>query len=192
MPNRPEIPEPEYAAIAQAVATDIGARLVQARHDRGWMQEDVAAILGRSAQWVADIEKGRLVPRADILVALCAALETDVRWVLLGGVPEAASEFVSRVSSLEARLDERAQNTILALARYEASATRQLRVEGEKAKPQAFIFNDADESAAYSAGADPDAQAIADARAESARLSDAEDADSEQDDEEQRRRRRRG
>lgn len=68
----------------------IGARIQAIRERQGKSRPVVAGLVGRSAQWLKDIERGRrLPPRWEMLTALAAVFHVDVT-TLTGSAPIAA------------------------------------------------------------------------------------------------------
>src|SRR5690606_691755 len=57
----------------------IGARIQAIRERQGKARPVIAGLVGRSPQWLKDVERGRrLPPRWDMLVALADVLHVDV------------------------------------------------------------------------------------------------------------------
>lgn len=68
----------------------IGARIQAIRERQGKSRPVIANLVGRSAQWLKDVERGRrLPPRWDMLVSLANVLHVDVT-TLTGSAPIAA------------------------------------------------------------------------------------------------------
>lgn len=68
----------------------IGARIQAIRERRGKSRPVTANLVGRSAQWLKDVERGRrLPPRWDMLVSLADVLHVDIT-TLTGSAPIAA------------------------------------------------------------------------------------------------------
>lgn len=68
----------------------IGARIQAIRERQGKSRPVIANLVGRSAQWLKDVERGRrLPPRWDMLVSLADVLHVDVT-TLTGSAPIAA------------------------------------------------------------------------------------------------------
>lgn len=64
-------------------SNSIGARLQQARRERGYSQEGLAELAGISASYIAKLEQDRAVsPSMRVLYKLCAALGVNASWLL--------------------------------------------------------------------------------------------------------------
>ena len=64
-------PEPLWRAV-------LGARLRQARHDRGLTLVDAADRAGISPQYLSEVERGRKDPSSEIVAAVAGALDSSV------------------------------------------------------------------------------------------------------------------
>lgn len=66
----------------------LALRFFQAREARGLTQRELAARVGMSQQWAADIESGKMAPSAHRARQLAAELGVTVEWLLLGETDE--------------------------------------------------------------------------------------------------------
>lgn len=120
VPRRSAAPEGDGAEAASEIAAGIAVRVDSAREQSRLALADVGAAVGRTRQWVSDIEAGRVIPRADHLALLAEVLGVDAGWLLLG--ERSDTDFVAAMRALEPRLDDRGRRTVLTLARAEAEA----------------------------------------------------------------------
>lgn len=65
----------------------LGHRIRTARRDRGLSAAEVAVSITRSVHTVYLWEQGKSMPTVPDVVALCAILGCDVRWLLTGAEP---------------------------------------------------------------------------------------------------------
>lgn len=56
--------------------TGIGNRIRAARERRGWRIRDLSTVLDTSESYVSNVERGKIVPGSDKLLAFARALET--------------------------------------------------------------------------------------------------------------------
>lgn len=63
----------------QEFATEIGARVREARHALGLPQEDLALVANVSRRTIVSIEQGKSTTRLDVLVAVLDAVGLDLR-----------------------------------------------------------------------------------------------------------------
>ena len=62
----------------------LGDRLKQIRKEKGLTQQALAAVLGTSASYVSDIEKGKKMPGSEFLITLKRNLGLNIDWLLAG------------------------------------------------------------------------------------------------------------
>lgn len=69
--------DPEAAAAYEKLRPryDFIGAVVQARHERGWTQRDLAERIGTTQSAVARLERGDQDPRLSTMVAVCHALD---------------------------------------------------------------------------------------------------------------------
>jgi HTH-type transcriptional regulator/antitoxin HipB len=72
--------------MALHTAREIGAAVRARRTSKGWTQEDLAAKVGVSRDWVSDLERGASNPRLNLLLRCLAVLDLG-----LGLVPDAST-----------------------------------------------------------------------------------------------------
>jgi transcriptional regulator with XRE-family HTH domain len=61
--------------------------LIEARHKRGWSQEELGKLLGLPQMHISGIETGKIVPRFDTLLDLVRGLDRDLLMVPRALVP---------------------------------------------------------------------------------------------------------
>jgi len=76
-------PAAEYGA-----AMELNARIFKARSDAKMTQEDLAKAVGKTRGAVAQWESGDVRPRHSTLLAIAAATNTSMHWLLQGGEDE--------------------------------------------------------------------------------------------------------
>lgn len=64
-------------------AEEIGARIAQARHDKGWTQSELADLLVVHRNTVDNYEAGKGIPNRD-LQGIAGVLGVEFRWLLHG------------------------------------------------------------------------------------------------------------
>ncbi len=69
----------------------LGHRIRTARRERGLSTAEVAVAITRSVSSVYLWEQGKSMPTVPDVVALCAVLGCDVRWLLLGVEPRTSA-----------------------------------------------------------------------------------------------------
>jgi transcriptional regulator with XRE-family HTH domain len=68
--------------MSKSLAADFARELRNARQARGWTQAELAERVGIAAEVCGRLERGRVLPRADTLVRLAAALDVSTDTLL--------------------------------------------------------------------------------------------------------------
>lgn len=68
--------------------TQLGKRIASRRRSLGMKQAEVNEKAGLSDKYLSHIETGRTIPSIDVLMKICAALDTTPDYLLLGALQD--------------------------------------------------------------------------------------------------------